>query len=118
MINPLGEPVGEKIVQAIFEPILLGIIEKLRAEGWTVELNHGETGYLIVFALPGESKQSTAAGENAKQALDDLMRNLTQIGALPKELREMAQQVDQQTQQVRDAVADQLKNDLKATFDD
>lgn len=117
MIDPLGEPVGAQIMQAIFEPILLGIVEKLKTEGWTVDLTHGETGYLIVFAAPGES-QNTAAGETAKEALDDLMRNLTQIGALPKELREMQQLIEQQTRPVRDAVSAQLGDDLKAALGD
>ena len=79
MTDPLGEPVNDQIMQAVFEPMLNDLCEKLRGDGWNVTVTHGELGYLIEFGKPGEA-QNTATGSTAPGALDDWCRNLTEGG--------------------------------------
>lgn len=112
MTDPLGPPITDQLMQATFEPILNAFLEKLREDGFDVQLTHDESGYLIVFGKPGEP-QSTVIGETAIEALQDLTRNMTQLGLLPRELREMQLQLDSQLRPIRDAVSEQLAEDLK-----
>jgi hypothetical protein len=57
----------------------------------------GFYGYLIVFGKPGEP-ENTVTGASVKEALDDLVRNMTQLGLF------------------RDAVSAQLADDLQRAF--
>lgn len=88
--------VGDKIIQAVCESFLLEAVETLKTTGWSVEdLSPSETGYLMIITGPDKSP-ITVAGQTPKEVLDDLIRNLTQIGALSKELREMFHRAKQQ----------------------
>jgi hypothetical protein len=112
MNDPLGEPINDKIMQAVCEAMLNGLCKKLREDGWNVKVSQGELGYLIEFGKPGEPK-NTARGDTAPQALEDLCRNLTQLGFFPRELREMQHQLDGQLSPIRDALLNGLLNKLR-----
>lgn len=112
MNDPLGAPITNQIMQSTFEPILDAFLDKLRTDGFEIEITQSNSGYLIIFGKPGEP-QNTVAGENAMEALQELIRNMTQLGLLPKELLEMQRQIEQQIRPVRDAVTEQLETELK-----
>lgn len=109
-MDPIGASAREKIELAIFEPILLGILKELETDGRAVNLTHDEAGYLILIGTPDKS-QYTVAGKTAKETLSDLFRNLRQSGVLPRELREMQLQIEQQMRPIRDAISTLLDED-------
>jgi hypothetical protein len=87
----------------------------LKQSGWNVELMRGECGYSIILGRSGSS-ENTATGENARIALEDLIRNLTQLGELPKELREMLHRVQQQIEPIHQSIVDAVTASLEEAF--
>lgn len=116
-MNLPGASVSDQIMKATFEPLLLGLVEKLKNDGWIVTYSHGEIGYVIEFGMPGE-KAFNAAGDSAADALSSLLRSMSEAGALPKELREMQLMIEQQTGPGRNAVSDALRSELESTRSD
>lgn len=109
MVGDLGLSFSEQIVKSA---LLDGLINKLKNDGWNIEMTQSDSGYTIIFGRPGEP-QNTAYGEKVIDVFDDLIRNLTQMGEIPKELREMQLQIQRQVRPVQEAVQQQLAHDIR-----